>query len=201
MDCRVRSSESQKTCILSKPKMSLDSHPRRLGAKSVVMSSITCMLTLVACGGKGTQGKIGAANVKLGDCADPERAGVISEDPALRSAHRDLNGDGTEELVYADRKLCQSGNCSWNLFTADKGCSRYIGTVSGATLELGHGQGESGFVPLHVWWRLPKGARHLVQNYRFRGGAYQLDDVQVCRQEGDDRLLCASEEPHELAVP
>ena len=155
----------------------------------------------VSCGGPSPRSKIGAANVELGDCADPERAGVLSSNPKLKSAHRDLNGDGRKERVFADRNLCQSGNCSWNLFAAVDGCSRYIGTISGATLEVGQGQGEAGFSPLHVWWRLPRGARHLVQNYRYRGGAYQLEDVLICRQEGDDRLLCASEEPHELADP
>ncbi|MCP4444689.1 MAG: hypothetical protein GY811_04990 [Myxococcales bacterium] len=149
-----------------------------------------------ACGGKTTRTKVTAANVALGDCADPERSGVLSASPSLRNAHRDLNGDGQVEKVFADRNLCASGNCSWNLFTRIDECSRYIGTVSGASLEIGRSQGEGGFSPIRAWWRLPKGERHLVHNYHFRNGAYQLEDVLLCRQEGDDRLLCASEEPH-----
>ncbi len=150
-----------------------------------------------ACGGSPKRNARVVANVQIGECADPKVSGVLSASPTLRAAHRDLNGDGTKEKAYADRKLCRGGNCSWNLFTETNGCSRYIGTVSGATIETSPETGDAGFAALRVWWTMGKGARHLVQTYRFRVGGYQLTDVLMCRQDGDDRLLCASEEPDE----
>lgn len=160
--------------------------------------ALPCLLiALQSCGGSPKRRPSVAANVQIGDCADPKTAGVLSATPKLKAAHRDLNGDGVPERVYADRRLCHSGNCSWNLFAETDGCSRYIGTMAGSTLELGMGQGEAGFSPLRVWWKMGSGGRYLVQNYRYISGGYQLDDVLLCRQEGDDRLLCASEEPQE----
>jgi hypothetical protein len=160
-------------------------------------AALACvLLALAACGGASKRRPRVAANVQIGDCADPKTAGVLSDAPALKAAHRDLNGDGLKEQVFADRHLCQAGNCSWNIFTESDGCSRYIGTIAGSTLEVGAGQGESGFSPVRGWWRMAKGGRFLVQNYRYIRSGYQLDDVLLCRQEGDDRLLCASEEPH-----
>jgi hypothetical protein len=152
------------------------------------------LLALGACGSKPKPAKIAAANAFIGDCVDPKGAGVLSASPDLREAHRDLNGDGRNESVYADRQLCRKGNCYWNLFTKDQSCERYIGTVAGATLEILDHQADGGFHELRGWWKLASGTRQLVQSYRFRSGGYQLIDVLVCRQEGDDRLLCAAEE-------
>ncbi len=150
-----------------------------------------------ACGGRAAPRKSVAPNVVLGDCADPKLSGVLSPKPKLQSAHRDLNGDGVKELAFADRALCRGKNCSWNLFTKSEGCSRYIGTVEGNTLEVTETRADAGFATLRVWWRMAKGARFLVQTYAYRGEGYKLADVLVCRQDGDDRLLCASEEPQE----
>ena len=156
---------------------------------------ISGLLVLTACGGKAKPvSKMAASNARLGECADPRKAGVLSASPDLRSAHRDLNKDGRLESVFADKNLCKAGNCSWNLFTKDEGCSRYIGTVSGSTLEVVDVQGDAGFLGLRVWWRLGKGTRQLVQNYRYQEGGYQLMDVLICRLGGDGRLQCASEE-------
>lgn len=152
------------------------------------------LFSLAACGGKAKPVKISASNVFIGDCVDPRRAGVVSEDPELRAGHQDLNGDGSEELVYADSNLCRNGNCYWNLFAKEKACHRYIGTVAGATLEVLVPQADAGFHAIRGWWKLPSGSRQLVQSYRFRAGGYQLTEVLMCRQEGDDRLLCAEEE-------
>lgn len=160
-----------------------------------VIATSLALLLLSACGSKPKKpAKITAANVFIGDCVDPEEAGVLSASPELREAHRDLNGDGANESVYADRRLCRKGNCYWNLFTREDGCERYIGTVAGATLEILDHQADAGFHGLRAWWKLPSHKRQLVQSYRFRSGGYQLTDVLVCRQEGDDRLLCAAEE-------
>ncbi len=155
----------------------------------------SCLLVLVACGGKPRPiSKIAASNARLGECANPRKAGVLSARPTLVSAHRDLNNDGHREKVFADKNLCKAANCSWNLFTKQDGCARYIGTVAGSTLEVVDSQGDAGFSALRVWWRLGKGTRQLVQNYHYRDGGYQLIDVLICRMGGDDRLLCASEE-------
>ena len=165
------------------------------------VGALACAIGLhSSCGGSPKRRPAVAANVQIGECADPRTAGVLSGAPALKGAHRDLNGDGQKERVFADRRLCHGGNCSWNLFTKVDGCSRYIGTLTGATLEVGAGQGEAGFSPLRAWWSMGNGGRFLVQNYRYLRGGYQLDDVLLCRQEDDDRLLCASEEPHEPSL-
>jgi hypothetical protein len=159
-----------------------------------VIATSLVLVALTACGSKPKPAKIAAANVFIGECVDPKSAGVLSASPKLREAHRDLNGDGDNETVYADRELCRNGNCYWNLFSRDESCQRYIGTVSGATLEILDYQSDAGFHEVRGWWKLPGGSRQLAQSYRFRSGGYQLVDVLVCRQEGDDRLLCAAEE-------
>jgi hypothetical protein len=133
---------------------------------------------------------------KLGVCAEPGRAGVLSARPDLRRADRDLDGDGTAELVVADEALCRDGNCYWNLFsgTASQGCRRYLGTIAGAAIDRLGRRGEDGFHDLRAWWRLGGGARQLLQEYRFRNGGYRIAEAMVCRQAGDDRLTCAREE-------
>lgn len=153
------------------------------------------VLLLVACGGTSPKpAKITAANAAIGDCVDARSAGVLSSTPRLRAAHRDLNGDGSPETVFADGELCRNGNCYWNLFSAREGCLRYVGTIGGATLEVVERAGGTGFRDLRGWWKLPGGERQLVQNYQFRGDGYRLGEVLLCRQEGDDQLLCAAEE-------
>lgn len=163
-----------------------------------VIATSLALVALTSCGKKPKPAKIAAANVFIGDCVDPRVAGVVSASPRLREAHRDLNGDGVSETVYADKELCRHGNCYWNLFAKAEGCHRYIGTVAGATLEILDQQADAGFNEVRGWWKLPGGRRQLVQSYRFRAGGYQLVDVLVCRQEGDDRLLCAAEEQSDV---
>ena len=148
----------------------------------------------IGCGGKARPAKIGAANAVLGECVDPESAGVLSNRPSLKQANRDINGDARDEVVLADEVLCRGGNCNWNLFARQDGCERYIGTIAAASIEVLGTTSDAGFSDLRGWWKLRGGDRQLVQNYRFRNGGYQLVDVLICRQKGDDRLLCAHEE-------
>jgi hypothetical protein len=159
------------------------------------------IFAFAACGGKAKPLKITAANVFIGDCVDPSSGGVLSSSPSLRAAHQDLDGDGTNEKVFADEELCRGGNCYWNLFSKDESCYRYIGTIAGATLEVLDRQADAGFYAIRGWWKLSGGGRQLVQSYRYRGGGYQLSDVLVCRQTGDDRLLCAAEEQDVANLP
>lgn len=164
-----------------------------------------CVFSLAAvfvygCGGKAKIAKIASSNVHVGDCVDAERAGVLSDSPDLRSAHRDLNGDGKAEKVYADRRLCRRGNCYWNLFVKAQGCDRYIGTVSGETLEILDLQSDAGFHEIRGWWKLPRGKRHVVQSYLFREDGYLLNDVIICQGAGGSALICADEEPKSSAL-
>jgi hypothetical protein len=156
-------------------------------------------LALCGCGRRTPQRPVPAPVAQLGVCGEPDQAGVLSATPDLRHADRDLDGDGTAELVVADRVLCRDGNCYWNVFsgTQVQGCRRYLGTIAGAVIDRLGRRGEDGFYDLRGWWRLGGGARHLLQEYRFRHGAYRIDEAMVCRQEGDDRLMCAREEPRD----
>lgn len=138
---------------------------------------------------------VAVANARVGDCADPERAGVIGRAPDLRRADRDLDGDGQDEHIVADRSMCSGENCYWNVFGSDRsaGCRRYLGTVSGLALDRLERSGQDGYRDLRGWWRLASDDRYLIQHYEYRRGGYRLVEAMVCRQEGDDRLLCASE--------
>lgn len=153
-------------------------------------------LVAVACGGRrpAPQGPAPASSVRVGDCADPGRDGVLGAAPALERADRDLNGDGAPEAVAVDRNLCsEQGNCHWNVFSRQgSGCFRYLGTISAAAIEPLEDRGERGFFDLRGWWRFKGGQRALVQEYRFRRGGYHIVEAMVCR-EIDDRLLCAEE--------
>lgn len=161
---------------------------------------IALCLACAACGARRTAGARApqpapSSTVLPGDCADPTRDGVVGPEPTLERADRDLDGDGTAEWVSADRGVCDNeGNCQWNLFSGDApdGCRRYLGTVAATGIEPLSGRGDAGYRDLRGWWRFG-GGRYLVQEYRFRAGSYQLVEALVCRQEGDDRLLCAEE--------
>jgi hypothetical protein len=162
--------------------------------------AVAAVVACAACGSRQVRGSRPQAappsSVVLGDCADPSRDGVRSDHPDLQRADRDLDGDGTKELVSADRRLCASnGNCHWNLFTRPgKGsCGRYLGTVSATGIEPLRERGDDGFRDLRGWWKLSGGDRYLLQHYRYQAGAYRVVDAMVCRQEGDDRLLCAED--------
>lgn len=131
-------------------------------------------------------------SLAAGQCADPERDGILGAEPSLVHADRDLDGDDRAEVVIADRALCTpEGNCHWNVFRAGDGCHRYLGTVSAARIQRLPWRGEEGFFGLRTWWHLTGAGRMLMQEYRVRRGGYRITDVLLCRQSGDDRILCA----------
>lgn len=135
-----------------------------------------------------------ASTVRVGECADPQRDGTLSPDPDLQRADRDLDGDGTDEVVVADRRLCREGNCHWNLFAVTRGnaaCHRYLGTVAGAAIEVGE-VGEAGFPELRGWWKFDE-QRALLQVYQYSGAGYRLMETLLCRQGGGDGVQCVSE--------
>lgn len=131
-------------------------------------------------------------SVRTGDCAAPERDGVLGASPALARADRDLDGDGADEPVVADRNICTpEGNCHWNVFHDQAGCLRYVGTISAGRIQRLPRRGERGFSDIRAIWHLTGEQRLLLQEYRFRRGGYRIVDVLLCRQSADDRVLCA----------
>ena len=135
------------------------------------------------------------ASARVGQCADPERGGVMGSRPRLARADRDLDGDDRPEVVVADRSMCTAhGNCYWNLYSQDRsaGCQRYLGTIAASVIDRLTRRGDEGFHDLRGWWQLSADSRVLLQEYRYHQGGYRVDEAMVCRQEGDDRLLCAS---------
>jgi hypothetical protein len=115
----------------------------------------------------------------------------MSKSPTPWRADRDLDGDRTLEIVVADRTLCTAqGNCHWNLFRREGDCQRYLGTISAAAIQRTPQRGEDGFFGLRTWWHFTGGGRMLMQEYAFRRGGYRLIEALLCRQEGDDRVLC-----------
>jgi hypothetical protein len=142
--------------------------------------------------------KMPIPSVQVGDCGTPGTDGVMSEHPEAVRADRDLDGDGTDEVVVADRTMCtHEGNCYWNVFVAPRPdaadqCQRFAGTLAAAALEPdpSGGRGEDNFADLRGYWLLTSGGRLLLHEYRFRRGGYQVVDAILCRREGDDRLQC-----------
>lgn len=133
-------------------------------------------------------------DVQLGECAEPDREGVMSEDPTPWRADRDLDDDGADEVVVADRSLCtREGNCHWNIYSLQDSCHRYLGTVSASDIQRIRPRSEAGFYGLRGFWRLTGDGRVLLQEYRFRRGGYELVEAILCRLADDDRILC--EEP------
>ena len=138
--------------------------------------------------------------VAVGDCGRPGTDGVMSEHPDLVHADRDLDGDGENEILVADKSMCTAeGNCYWNVFVpppehAAEPCQRFAGTLAAAALEPAGGHGDDGYEDLRGYWRLTGGGRLLLQEYRFHRGGYQVVDAVLCRREGDDRLLCEESE-------
>lgn len=169
-------------------------------SNSTYVSLVFATLVAGGCGSKSASGRTTPApsamqipTVQIGDCADPERDGVIGGAPELRRADRDLNGDDVVEAVVADRTLCtEEGNCHWNVFVGDAeaGCSRYAGTIAAAAIESLQDRGEGGFYAIRGWWSYHGGQRMLMQEYQFRHGGYHIRDAVMCRQVGGDRLIC-----------
>lgn len=155
------------------------------------------------CMGLGCTGKtrgVGAAeprllpvsgDVRVGECADPAAQGVFGDAPALQHADRDLDGDGIDEVVVADRNLCTAdSNCHWNIYRTQGECHRYVGTISAASIQRLARRGEAGFFGLRGWWNLTGGRRMLMQEFAFQRGGYRLVDALLCRHVEDDRIVC-----------
>lgn len=159
---------------------------------------IVAVVVVAGCGGRASapraqRPEAPRANVKVGDCGDPGRNGVVSARPRMRHADRDLDGDGVVEAVVADRNLCgPDGNCQWNIFIKDRttGCHRYAGTVAGRRLQYSSERGEHGFVDIRAWWDFGQGGRVLYQRYRYRRGAYHIVETLVCKRGDNMRVIC-----------
>lgn len=162
--------------------------------------SALALIAIAACTGRAHRApepprvdRLPTPSVHVGECAAPERDGVVSEHPDRQRADRDLDGDGRPETVVADRALCHAGNCYWNVFvreTAD-GCERFAGAIAGAALEPAP-PGTTRWPELRGYWSLG-GPRVLIHTYQFRRGGYLLTEALLCRRQDDDRLLCAEQ--------
>jgi hypothetical protein len=134
------------------------------------------------------------STVAVGACADPNRDGVVSESPDLMRADRDLNGDGRDEIVVADRSLCnRAGNCQWNVFTDAGECPRYLGTIGAAAIERLETRGEDGFFDLRGWWQLAGEGRMLMQEYSVKQGGYRVIEAMPCTTEPGGRMVCGED--------
>jgi hypothetical protein len=164
---------------------------------SRIVSLAALALGLAACTAARKPGPTPVSTSGLGVCGEPGEAGVLSKKPRLRRADRDLNGDGQAEVVVADETLCNGSNCYWNLFSGSQvgGCRRYLGTVAAEAIDRLGQRSADGYHDLRGWWRFASGDRHLVLEYRYRLGGYRVTEAMVCGKEGDDRLVCAPEEP------
>ena len=131
--------------------------------------------------------------IQVGACGEPGRDGVMSAQPKLDRADRDLDGDGRPESIVVDRALCTAeGNCFWNVFRtpANAGdCARYAGTFQAAALEPLCSKGEDNMTDVRGYWNL-HGGRLSLETYRFVRGGYLLVEAVRCRRAGDDRLEC-----------
>jgi hypothetical protein len=133
-------------------------------------------------------------SIQVGACGEPGKDGVMGQSPRAERADRDLNGDGTTEVIVVDRALCTpEGNCWWNVFVRDPAaagdCARYAGTFAGAALEPLGSKGEAGMLDVRGYWNL-HGGRLSLESYRFVRGGYQLVDALVCKRASDDKLEC-----------
>lgn len=138
-------------------------------------------------------------SIQVGACGEPGRDGVMSAQPRAERADRDLNNDGTVELLVVDRALCTpEGNCFWNVFLPphDGQCARYAGTFAAAALEPLASKGEDNMVDVRGYWNL-HGGRLSLESYRFVRGGYQRFEALICRKgDGDDKLECMDDEQH-----
>ena len=138
-----------------------------------------------------------APSIRVGACGDPTRDGVMSERPKVDRADRDLDRDGTAELIVVDRALCTAeGNCFWNVFLPATGgeCARYAGTFAAAALEPLASLGENNMLDVRGYWNL-HGGRLSLESYRFVRGGYQRVEALICRRSvGDDKLECMDDQ-------
>jgi hypothetical protein len=137
--------------------------------------------------------RVPTPRVHVGDCATPDRDGVMSDRPDRRRADIDLDGDGQLESVVADRALCRGDNCYWNVFVRDHAdhadsCERFAGAIAGAALAPTPGSGR--WPEVRGYWGLG-GDRLLIQTYQWLRGGYVLTDALLCRRQTDDRIVCA----------
>ena len=138
-------------------------------------------------------------SIQVGACGEPGRDGVMGAQPSVKRADRDLDGDGTVEVIVVDRSMCTpEGNCYWNVFVSPHTpgeCSRYAGTFAAAGLEPLGSKGEDNMQDVRGYWNL-HGGRLLLQSYRFTGGGYRIVEALLCRRSaGDDKLECMDAEP------
>lgn len=159
--------------------------------------------SLSSCGAKAqpatlpSHRNVPAPKVAVGACAALSD-GVSSAHPQPVHADRDLNNDGSQEVVVADRALCDSaGNCHWNLFEgapSQAGCQRYLGTFSGQALQVVANPVDRpiGWVRMRAFWQLG-GQRVLVQEYAMAADGYRLVDALLCRRNGA-QLACTEAE-------
>jgi hypothetical protein len=162
------------------------------------MRRVFLVVLLAACArGKATTPtvvRVPTSSVQPGTCAEPERDGVMSDNPRIDHADRDLDGDGMPEVVVVDRAKCsEDGNCYWNVFrrSRDPGeCARYAGTFAGSALETLPSRGEDNMSDVRAYWK-QSGNRLLLQSYRFVRDGYRIEDVLQCKRAPDDRLDCA----------
>ncbi|HET6612433.1 MAG TPA: hypothetical protein VFG83_10600 [Kofleriaceae bacterium] len=173
--------------------------------RSVFRLALLGLLATAGCSKSVRRPRAPVANRALGTCAESTLHGVVSADPDIDRADRDLDGDGEPEVVARDRNLCSSeGNCHWNVFVRDAAshCTRYVGTISGAAIERLDSRGQQGFYDLRTWWRLATGNRVLMQEYHFRLGGYRMVGALLCNTApaSDGELLCAPTSHYQAAT-
>lgn len=137
-------------------------------------------------------------SVQVGSCGEPTRDGVMSSTPRLDRADRDLDGDGSVEIIVVDRAMChEDGNCYWNVFVGPRAgrseCARYAGTFAAAALEPLATRGDDNMTDVRGYWNL-HGGRLSLETYRFSRGGYRIVEALMCRRASDDRLDCMDSE-------
>lgn len=151
-------------------------------------------LVLLGCGGKrvGTQtpGKIPRASELV---CSYEHLNATDE-PSWQSQNVDLNGDGSLDVLLADRLSCDKrNNCHWNVLQkeAHRQCLVFRGVISGGQYEVGDAHGDFGFSDLRMWWQLGD-ERRLMQVYRVTDGEYRVHRTLTCvpKNEGRDVFEC-----------
>lgn len=112
-------------------------------------------------------------------------------------ARRDVDGDGAEDVVIADRRMCdERNNCQWQLYRGGlpasgdggAGCPQFAGAVDGQALAVVDNDEKPR--RLQGIWRL-EADRVLRHEYRLIAGIYQLTSVSMCRIEAE-RVICST---------